>query len=83
MLGHIRRALAIAGEIGRRQRTETVHIAIEHAESGGDEHRIVNLVVGGALGSGPRDIVLTHVAPAALHARGNRQQGLHLRRDGC
>ena len=42
--------------VGRREGRQTIDVAVVHAERGGDEHRVVNLDVGGALGPGAGDV---------------------------
>src|SRR5688572_19169111 len=80
VFGDIARALAIPSRVGGRQRAETVHVPVEHAEGGGDQHGIVNLDVGRTLGTGAGDVRVAHLASAALYARSDREQCLHLGR---
>ena len=70
--------LAIHFRVSRLPGIQTVHIAVEHAEGGGDQHGIVNLLVGGAVSAGNLDILLAHVLPAFLYFACNREQRFHL-----
>ena len=82
VLCDVTRAIAITRRVGGRQCPEAVHIAVEHAEGGGDEHRVVDLDVGRAFRSRPIDVGLSHITPVPLYASRDRQQRFHLRRDG-
>ena len=48
----------------RGQSGKAVDIPVEHAEGGGDQHRVVDLDVGGALVTGTLDVCGLHIEPA-------------------
>lgn len=54
-VGDLGRPLAIARQIRRGPRAETVHGTVVHAKHGGDQDRVVDLKVRGALLPGPFD----------------------------
>ena len=75
------RALPVEIGIVGHPRGEAVHVAVAHAEHGGDEHRVVNLQIGGALLAGARDVGRRDVLAALRRLAGDREQRLQLRRD--
>ena len=56
MLGDDRRAGTVEVRILRGPRGQSVHVAIAHAEHGGDEHRVVDLEIGRAVLTRSRDV---------------------------
>ena len=54
--GHQRGALAVELGSVRRPGRQAVHVAVEEAEHGRNQHRVVDLEVGGAVPAGQRDV---------------------------
>src|SRR5262245_62075879 len=77
-LGDERGALAVEIRIVRRPRGQAVHVAVAHAEDGGDEDGVVNLEIRRARGARPRDVLGQDVPPAARGLRGDDQERLQL-----
>ena len=67
--------------VRRSERAKAIDVAVEHAESGGDQDCVVYLDVGRALGFGAGDIVGGHFFPAFLDVPGNGEKRLQFRAD--
>src|SRR5687768_17510021 len=57
----------VGGRIRGREGGEAVDVAVVHAEGRGDEHRVVNLHVGGAVGARLCDVVRGDLLAALLY----------------
>jgi hypothetical protein len=71
-------AFAITLRIVRRPGGKTVHVTIEHAEGGGDQHRVVNFLVRGAVFARAIDVRRGDLLAALLNFSGNCQQRFQL-----
>ena len=71
-------ALLVDRGIGRSPRREPVDVAVEHAEGGGDQHRVMDLDVGCALAAGGGHVVGGDRAPVDLDLGGDREQRAQL-----
>ena len=82
MLGDEGRALTVEGGIVGSPGREPVDVAVAEAEHGGDEDRVVNLEVGGAVLAGTRHVRRRDVLAACRGLPGDHEQRLQLVRDG-
>jgi hypothetical protein len=67
--------------IFRREGGEPVHVAVVHAEGGGDKHGIVDFEIGSPFGAGAGNILCGDSVAALLHLAGDGQKSLHFGAD--
>ena len=66
----------VAVQILRCPRGKAIHIAVVHAEGGGNQYSIVNFLIRSTLRARLVNIVRLHVLAALLHFAGNGEQRL-------
>jgi len=71
--------LVVRGVVSWRERRQPVDVAVEHGEGRGNEHRVVDLDVGGAGAARALDVGRGDLFAAFLHLGGNRHEGFQLR----
>jgi hypothetical protein len=81
-LGETFSTLAINFGIRGGPGSQSVDVAVVHAEGCGDEHGVVDLLVGGAFPTCALDIFGRDLLAALLHFAGDRKQRLELVRNG-
>src|ERR1700691_4861921 len=82
MLGKVLAHFGVHGFIPRLPCAQAVDVAVVHAEGRGNQHRVVNLDIGGALLFRPRNVVRADTLAILLYLAGNRQQSFQLRTHG-
>src|SRR4030095_4383630 len=71
--------LVVRGVVSWRERRQPVDVAVEHGEGRGNEHRVVDLDVGGAGAARALDVGRGGLFSAFLHLGGNCHEGFQLR----
>jgi hypothetical protein len=81
LLREPRAFLPVSLRVLRRPSGQAVHMAVAHAESSRDQHRVVDLKVRGALQPCAFDVLRQNVLAAALYFTGDCQQSFQLVRN--
>jgi hypothetical protein len=76
-------ALPISIRVSGSKSVQAIDVAIEHAESSGNQDRVVNLQVRGSFPAGAGDVFGPNLAPPLLYAAGERSKALNFAEMGA
>jgi hypothetical protein len=80
VLGEALPGRGVVSRVVRGERGQAVDVPVEHAERGGDQHRVVDLAVGRALGARGGDLLPGDEPAVLAHQGGDSEQCPDLRR---